>query len=162
MLEAFAVIVLTLAIERAITIPRDIRRNDELLRNRDEDLTTWIEDSDKDLASELRRVETAARETSRTYLVGYRYQELKDALLHRYRDQRRDADRTFRSVAISEEAWHSWYRRVRKRSMPALTAPEVQAETLARWDARAESPEQAIKRLGAEFGELGERKAPPN
>jgi hypothetical protein len=104
-LEALLLIVATLVGERIINVPRDVRRNDEMLRNRDGDLRTWIEDDNDWLEREMHAVDQAAADQYR-YLVPYRQQQLKDEVRRRSRDQRRDADRIFRSVGLSEEIFH--------------------------------------------------------
>jgi hypothetical protein len=74
---------------------------------RDEDLATWIEDSDKDLSAELARVEASAREANRACLVGFFHQDLKDELLHRFRWGESAIQRTLRGQAslIGPRRW---------------------------------------------------------
>lgn len=162
MLEALLLIVATLAADRMINVPRDVRRNDEMLRNRSEDLSTWIEDEDRWLKNEFIEVRRAAAFESvreqigrrNAWVIPYRHEQLKDGLRHRYRDQLRDAERVFRSVALTEETGHHIYRRVRGRPVPALDAPTRQTKILEDWNERAESQEQVQERIAAEFGDL--------
>jgi hypothetical protein len=51
-----------LVAQRVIDVPRDVKRNDQRIRERDEDLMTWVTDDEKALRIELRRNDdTAAR-----------------------------------------------------------------------------------------------------
>jgi hypothetical protein len=115
-------------------LPVVIRRNDERIRNRDEDLRTWIGDDDSELRNGYLRillaepVKSAGPDTS---LV--QYQQLKNEVVHRYRDQLRDAERTVRDVALSEQIPHRLMRRLLRRPMPGLTAPIEKAATLNHW-----------------------------
>ena len=130
----------TLLAERLWNLPRDIRRNDERIKNRDEDLRTWIEDDD----AELRRQHLAvmAREARGSEGPDFslvEYQRLKDHVAHRYRDQLRDAERTVRDVALSEQLPHRLARGLLHRPLPGLTAPMIKAETIHQWH---ESPQE--------------------
>jgi len=153
LLEALLLVLATLAGERVINVPRDVRRNDEMLRNRDEDLCTWIEDDNDWLKQEMQAVEQAAADQYR-YLVPNRQQQLKDAVRRRYRDQRRDADRAVRAVALSEEIFHHLYRHLARRPMPVMTAEDSMRDTLDIWSQPVETFDQKVARIGHQFGEL--------
>lgn len=121
-------------VERLYNVPRDIRRNDELIRNRDEDLQTWIEDND----AELRKQHLAilAREARKSAGPDYslvEYQQLKNQIVHRYRDQWRDAERTIRDLALSEQLPHRLARLLLRKPLPELGAPRLKAATLDHW-----------------------------
>lgn len=130
----------TLLAERLWNLPRDIRRNDERIKNRDEDLRAWIEDDDAELRQQHLAVmarEARGSEGSDFSLV--EYQRLKDQVAHRYRDQLRDAERTARDVALSEQLPHHFARGLLHRPLPELTAPVVKAATIQHW---YESPQE--------------------
>ena len=134
------VVALTLAGERGVNVPRDIRRGDERIRNRDEDLRTWIEDDDKELRQELIRISvTEARNTVGPDYSVTQYQQAKDQVLHRYRDQLRDAHRLARNVELSEQLPHRLVRRLFKRPVPSLAAPAEKAAILEQWKEPAEA-----------------------
>lgn len=137
MLEAALIVLLTLVLERAANVPRDIRRNDDRVRNRDEDLRTWIEDDDKQLKQEqLRILASESVKSAGPDLSIFLYQQAKDQLVHRYRDQLRDAERIRREVVLSEQVPHRILRWFRSRPAPAISAPSDLAETLAHWHER--------------------------
>jgi hypothetical protein len=115
-------------------LPVVIRRNDERIRNRDEDLRTWIQDDDAELRKGHLRILLAEPVKSagpNTSLV--QYQQLKNEVVNRYRDQLRDAERTVRDVALSEQMPHRLMRRLLRKPLPGLMAPTVKASTLDHW-----------------------------
>jgi hypothetical protein len=115
-------------------LPVVIRRNDERITNRDEDLRTWIEDDDAELRNGHLRILLAEQVKSAgpdTSLI--QYQQLKNEVVHRYRDQLRDAERTVRDVALSEQMPHRLMRRLLRKPLPGLRAPIVKASTLDHW-----------------------------
>ena len=137
MLEAALIVLLTLVLERAANVPRDIRRNDDRVRNRDEDLRTWIEDDDRQLKQEqLRILASESVKSAGPDLSIFLYQQAKDQLVHRYRDQLRDAERIRREVVLSEQVPHRILRWFRSRPLPTISAPHDVAETLAHWHER--------------------------
>lgn len=137
MLEAVFIVLLTLVLQKAANVPRDLRRNDERVRNRDEDLRTWIEDDDAQLNQEELRIlaSESVKSAGPDYSIAL-YQQVKDQLVHRYRDQLRDAERTRREVALSEQLRHRVARRVLARPLPCLDAPAEMAEVIAHWQER--------------------------
>jgi hypothetical protein len=115
-------------------LPVVIRRNDERIRNRDEDLRTWIEDDDAELRDGHLRILLGEQVKSAGPDVSLvQYQQLKNEVVHRYRDQLRDAERTVRDVALSEQIPHRLMRRLLRKPLPGLTAPTVKASTLDHW-----------------------------
>lgn len=145
----------TLLVERLYNVPRDIRRNDELVRNRDEDLRTWIEDDDAALRKQHLLI--MARESRGSTGPDYslvEYQQLKDQVAHRYRDQLRDAERTVRDLALSEQLPHRLARRLFRKPLPGLTAPQLQTATLDHWH---ESP-QEMHQISETLREVAEQR----
>lgn len=149
-----------LLVQRAYNVPRDIRRHDERIRNRDEDLITWIEDDQKQLRRETITLNIAdSRGGGREmppYLVAFQQHQLKDQVLHRYRDQLRDAERVARDVELSEQLPHRLMRRALRWPVPALTAPVVKADAIEGWKTPAdEAFKVRLKKISHEFGDLG-------
>jgi hypothetical protein len=148
LLIALISIIGTLLVERLYNVPRDIRRNDELISNRDEDLRTWIEDDDAELRKQ--HLVIMAREARKSAGPDYslvEYQQLKDQVAHRYRDQLRDAERTVRDLALSEQLPHRFARRFLRKPLPELTAPQLKAATLDHWHESPEDMHQFSEKL---------------
>jgi len=142
-------VLLTVLAERSYNVPREIRRNNERIRNRDEDLRTWIEDDRKQVRREVTRIHVA--ESRRTddgpdYSVS-QIQRVKNDVLHRYRDQRRDAERVVRDVELSEQLPHRLVRRIASRPVPDLAAPGEKADVIAGWETSAEDQMRSAKKL---------------
>jgi hypothetical protein len=115
-------------------LPVVIRRNDERIRNRDEDLRTWIENDDAELRDGHLRILLGERVKSAGPDVSLvQYQQLKNEVVHRFRDQLRDAERTVRDVALSEQIPHRLMRRLLRKPLPGLMAATVKASTLDHW-----------------------------
>lgn len=148
LLIALTSIIGTLLVERLYNVPRDIRRNDELVRNRDEDLQTWIEDDDAELRKQ--HLVIMAREARKSAGPDYslvEYQQLKDQVAHRYRDQLRDAERTVRDLALSEQLPHRLARRLLREPLPELTAPQLKVATLDHWHESPKDMHQFSEKL---------------
>lgn len=139
MLEAVFIVLLTLVLERAANVPLDIRRHDAHVRNRDEDLRSWIEDDDRQLKAEhLRILASESVKSAGPDLSIFLYQQAKDQVVQRYRDQLRDAERTRLEIVLSEQVLHRIVRRVLTRPVPSLSAPSNMEEVLAHWRERPE------------------------
>ncbi|HXS33031.1 MAG TPA: hypothetical protein VN758_04555 [Solirubrobacterales bacterium] len=142
-------VLFTVLAERIYNVPREMRRNNERIRNRDEDLRTWIEDDRKQARREVIRIHLA--ESRRTddgpdYSVS-QIQRVKDEVLHRYRDQLRDAERVVRDVRLSEQLPHRLARRIFGKAVPDLTAPTEKANVIADWETSAEDEMASAKEL---------------
>jgi len=139
LLEAFILIMLTLAADRGVNVFRDIRRNNQSIRDRDEDLTTWVEDDKKQVRLETIRIHAAeARKTEGPDYSVSQIQGIKNQVVQRYRDQLRGAERAVRDVELAEQVHHRLVRRLTKRPIPGLTAPSTQAQTIAEWETSAQ------------------------
>lgn len=139
LLEAFILVVLTLVVDRGANVFRDIRRNNQTIRDRDEDLTTWIEDDKKEARRETLRVYVAeARKTEGPDYSVSQIQGIKNQVLQRYRDQLRQTERTVRNVEVNEQMHHRLVRRLTRNPVPGLTAPSTQAQTIAEWETSAQ------------------------
>lgn len=122
------------------TVPATVRKHDERVRNRDEDLRSWVQDDDNELGAELQHARALLATPGVESLVRGRRlrvtgRTLKDQRLHRYRDQLRDAERIRREVIATENVVHRAWRRTRRRPVPVLTSPDQVAPVLARWEA---------------------------
>lgn len=148
---------LTLLGERLVNAPRDIRRNDQRIGNRDEDLSTWIEDEAEVLRRETIRVNIQRRPQRYAYLAGFEAKQLRDQLLRRYRDQVRDAERVARDVWASEQLAHQVLRRLRGLPIPRLAAPADHAEIIERWVSPPERTRINFGKLVGDFDKPGHR-----
>jgi len=103
-----------LAMMRFAAVSRQISRNNERMRLRDEDLALWVSDYDAELegAGEMAH---------------------QDAL-ELYGVQLKDAHRTMRAVMASERAAHHVVRIITGRPMPALEAPSQLRPVISRWE----------------------------
>ncbi len=136
----------TVIATRLLTVPVAVRRNDLLIRNRNDDLRTWVLDDDKaleaDIQAKLQDINAAGLLHS-----GAPIQSRDKATRwaeHRYRDQQTTAERVLRDTAASETVSHGLYRKLARKPMPALTAPQDVSPILARWRGREPSGPQRI------------------
>lgn len=151
LLEAFILIVLTLVVDRGANVFRDIRRNNQTIRDRDEDLATWIADDKKEARRETLRVYLAeARKTEGgpDYSVS-QIQGIKNQVLQRYRDQLRQTERTVRNVEVNEQMHHRLVRRLTRNPVPGLMAPIAQAQTIAEWETSAQEDHEVAEGMRA-------------
>lgn len=129
-------------LKRLLDMPGEIRRNDERVRNRDEDLARWISDDDRFIERECHdklQVANAAGVASGGFPAQSR-RKITAHALHRYRDQVVDAERVVRDVRISERTIHRVLRKLWRRPVPTLGAPERQRAVLEKWTATQQSP----------------------
>lgn len=169
-------IVLTMALtllgERLVNAPRDVRRNNQRIGNRDEDLSTWIEDEAQVLRRETIRANIQTRPQRYAYLAEFESKQLRNQLLRRYRDQLRDAERVVRDVRASEQLTHQVLRRLlasrsldwqhpsitprpssagrprpnkRPRSTSRSWSATLESWANGRWPRRADSPRNAVR-----------------
>src|SRR5262249_43169832 len=132
-------------IQRAYNVPRDVRRNDTRIRHSDEDLATWIGDEDKGQDLALIRSIQERQEAHRKGTPDYsltQLQKAKNEVLHRYRDQRRSAERLVAETADDEQFPHRLWRKAQGRPVPQLTTPEAKAETIVQWEQTAKELEE--------------------
>lgn len=117
--------------------PFELRRNDARIRRRDADLVKWLEDDDRQLLIELKRLTNSMASDGQLYsgaLLTAR-RSARDHVLRRWDDQLRAARREVEDVELSERWWHRLWRRIRDRPLPELEAPDCERtrDTLARW-----------------------------
>jgi hypothetical protein len=143
-------VLLTLLVERGYTVPRDIRRNDERIVNRDEDLRAWIVENRKLVRRDFLRIwaAEARKKDGPDYSVS-QCQKVKNEVLQRYQDELRDSEREVRDVWLSEQLPHRLWRHITRRSIPDLMAPTERAHTIAEWETSAEDSMKAGEELRA-------------
>lgn len=157
------------AAARAAGIPGDVRTHDAAIRDRDDQLATWVADRNYELQREC----TALR-----LLLGPQPAVLDDGAggvsnwpamahqtdldiaaarglaIHEYRDQERLA-RIDVAQLLAGEGWpHRVYRKLRRRSVPSLSTPSRAQRVLDSWrkqssmssDERPVWPDDATKR----------------
>jgi hypothetical protein len=144
--------VASVVIGRGYNVPRDTRRNDARIRNADEDLATWIEDEVKGQRSALTRAIYERQEANRKGTPDYsrvQLQQAKNDVLHRYRDQRRAAERLVVQIENDEQLPHRLWRKARSRPVPPLTTPDEKSKEIAEWEQTAEELEEETQKLRA-------------
>lgn len=145
---------LLLALGRGASIPIETRTHDEAVAERDEQLGTWIADTNY----ELLRASTAIRDkalqqkpdddadpddvytrqdqvfwNTAARAADEEIVELRRLALHAYRDEERRAKQD-RARILAVEGWaHGAYRRFRRHPIPALTTPERASVVLDWW-----------------------------
>jgi hypothetical protein len=111
---------------RLFAAQREIDATDRFVRDRDEDLASWVADRSLALERELAEKSEELNKDNLFYsgVHGTALARLKERALHGYRDQERQARRDV-AVARERESWiHAFWRRRRKRPFLTLTAPE--------------------------------------
>lgn len=130
-------------------IPGDVRSHDRLIRERDEDLSTWLADEklsvDRELATLLDELAARNLVFSGARLSGG--VRIKEAALQRWRDQERSAHRARAELEGHEEWPHRVWRFLLKRRLPILTAPTRGKPILDHWrapESYEDSPEAPV------------------
>jgi len=144
-------VLVTILAERATLVPREIRRNNERIRNRDEDLRCWLEDRRKHVRREFLRiwmVEAKRIDDGPDYSVS-QCQKVKDEALHDYREQLREAQRVVRDVSLSEQLLHRAMRRLSNQPILDLMSPSEKAKLIAEWETSAAENRRAAEELRA-------------
>lgn len=120
---------------RVLAARREIDATDRFVRDRDEDLASWV--SDRSLALERELAETTEDMNKENLFYSGAHAvalaRLKERALHEYRDQERQAQRDV-ALAGERETWpHAFWRRVRRQPFPTLTTPERAHSVLDAW-----------------------------
>lgn len=116
-------------------VPGEVRSHDRLLADRDEDLATWVADEKLRLD---RRLDEILDELNPQGLLWSGQRNLlraraKEARLHLWRDQEREAQR-FRAGLEAKEEWaHRLWRTIRGRPFPPLATPLRAEPVLDHW-----------------------------
>jgi hypothetical protein len=134
-------VVVGLTLLRFVAVSREVSRNNERLRLRDEDLATWIADYDAALIQELRRIFSDMAGRGKLHGGGIidAGESAKETALGLYAQQLKDAHRTLQAVSASERMTHGIVRSLTGRPMPGLTAPVKMRRTISRWEEPASS-----------------------
>ena len=120
---------------RLASVPSDVARHDRRVAAIDEDLERWVADEHRKLRQELLRVTSdyAAKGLLASSLCLGRRGEEKTLVLQRYRDRRSESERALADL-IAEEGWpHELWRRCRKLSGLALSAPDRVEPVIDEW-----------------------------
>lgn len=120
---------------RVLAARREIEATDRFVRDRDEDLASWV--SDRNLALERELAETTEMLNKDNLFYsgahGVALARLKERALHEYRDQERQARRDL-ALAGERESWaHAFWRRRRRQPFPTLTTAERASGVLDAW-----------------------------
>jgi hypothetical protein len=129
-------VVVGLTLLRLAAVSREVSRNNERIRLRDEDLATWIIDYDAALIQELRRIFSEMAGRGRLHGGGIvdAGESAKETALGLYAQQLKDAHRTLQAVAASEGSSHRIVRVLTGRPVPGLTAQTRMRRTISRWE----------------------------
>lgn len=129
-------VLVALTLLRLAAASREVSRNNERIRLRDDDLATWIADYDAALIQELRRIFSEMAGRGRLHGAGLvdAGESAKETALDLYAQQLRDAHRTLQAVAAAERPSHRVVRAITGRPVPSLTAPAEMRATLSRWE----------------------------
>jgi hypothetical protein len=120
-----------------------VRKNDDRIRNCDEDLHRWVESE----AAELRREKIALvlrgkDSGARPYSMRFRKDQARRQVLRRYEEQLLSAERMVRDAQLSEFGVHRSWRRFHG-PMPTLTTPIEKADVIERWKTPVTGPEMS-------------------
>lgn len=136
--SALVTAVFTATFLRLWDVATTVRQHDELVRNRNEDLRTWVGDDDRVMEDDIAEKQMRAAEAGLG--EGGAQIQIRDKVTaiheHYYRDQRRGAERAVRDAQLSELWMHHLYRRIRRKPFLTLNAPEEVAAITDRWRER--------------------------
>src|SRR5437868_6325751 len=113
----------------------EVASHDRFVRERDEDLSSWVSDRTVELRRDI-HAKTEEMNTENLFYSGAHGAAialLKERALHEYRDQERRARRDLALIAETEGPLHRYWRRRVARPFPSLTAPHDAAPILDMW-----------------------------
>jgi hypothetical protein len=157
-------VLLAMLAERAYSAPRDVRRNEQRIQRRDEDLWAWIAKEDEALRSRVEKLALRVVklnypevvESSQIEVWGPTFYPPKKDVLNRFRDQLQDTARVLADVEASEQLHHRIARRILRRPLLRLDAPRSMREVVQRWEGPITEDEQVIGAM-ARAREIGQR-----
>lgn len=154
--------VASVVISRGYNVPREVRRNNRRIEHTDQDLATWIDDEQKGQRRARLRLlierKAALDKGAPDYSLS-RLQAFKDEVLHRYRDQRRGAERLVSEVEDEEQLPHRVWRSLNRSPVPQLTAPMEKAEIVAGWEKTARELDAEAESLRVAIAEMQRKQA---
>jgi hypothetical protein len=105
--------VVALVFTRLLDVPTEIRLHNEQMRNRDQDLGSWITDTDRKLDIDLRRThnEMAAQGQLYSGALGRQLERVRDQVREACRNEHRAAERLRRELLASERWSHKQLRK---------------------------------------------------
>ena len=128
--------VVALGFTRVLDVPKEIRLHNEQVRNADQDLGSWITDTDKKLGIDLLRAhnEMAARGQLYTGARERQLEHVRDQTTEACRNEHRRAERLRREQLATERWIHKLVRMLTGDPMPHISAHERHAAILASWE----------------------------
>jgi hypothetical protein len=124
---------------RLSAVPGDVDRHDRRAAALDEDLERWVADDHRALQPELARVTGDCNSRGLLYSGAHltALAAAKTKTLHRYRDRCSESERALADL-VAEESWpHERWRRLRRRPLLTLHAPERVEPVIDAWRAPA-------------------------
>jgi hypothetical protein len=117
-------------------VPEQVKRHNRIVEERDEDQGQWVSDECVVMERELEREKNQAARSGQLY-AGAHLREMahiKEAHLHAYRDQEREAQRE-RAALLDSEGWRhrAWRFVARYGPLPPLRKPEEVQPVLEAW-----------------------------
>lgn len=122
-------------IARSLAIPGEVAANDAAVRQRDRDLESWLTDEHVRLKRKLHKLrgELSARGAFYSGEYGHRLNLAKEAAIHAYRDQERQARRDVALIHDRERWSHRLWRGVTFQPRSQLEIPAQAQELLDAW-----------------------------
>jgi hypothetical protein len=122
-------------VARFFSVPSEIAADDRAVRERDEDLDQWIADEHVRLKRLLQEIREELNDKGLFYSgeYGRRLNLAKEAAIHAYRDQERQARRDVALIRDREHWPHGLWRRLTRNPPAQLTVPGRAGEALDGW-----------------------------
>jgi hypothetical protein len=122
-------------VARFLAVPSEIAMNDRTARERDQDLEQWLADEHVRLKRQLERIRNklAAKGLFYSGSYGVALNLAKEAAIHAYRDQERQARRDVALIRDREHWPHGIWRWLTSQSPAQLKVPDRAGEVLDAW-----------------------------
>jgi hypothetical protein len=113
----------------------EVTLHDQEASDRNRRLRVWVDDRTRLLVQRMRAHTTHLAAEGQLYsgAHGRAVAEEKAKALHEFRDEVEQANIDLARLRTKEGAWHSWWRTVRRRPVPAVTAAAEVEPFIERW-----------------------------
>jgi hypothetical protein len=121
---------------RVLDVPKEVRLHNDQVLNRDQDLATWITDTDKKLDIALQGTQNRMAADGQLYsgALPRQLDHERGQVREACRNEHRAAMRLRRELLLSERLPHRVVRRLTVNPLPEITAHERHADVLRKWD----------------------------